>query len=601
MVCGPREPYVTRYDHRMVRTWGWLFGFALVACGDSPAGETETDGETDTDGTTSGTNPTGTMPATSNSGPTSDASTTSLETSGTMTAADESSSTGPSSFTVSGTVSGLNGSITLHNNDGDELTMDADGAFTFETPLEAGETYAVTAPEIPGVQLCVIDRADGSADDNVSDVLVRCGNKALFSARTADEGIEPWITDGTDEGTFMLADVNEGPGLSNPVFIAGVGGRLIFSARTNPTGSELWSTDGTVEGTVMLEEIVAGPVESGASLAGVFDGLLYLHVRGALWVTDGQPGGVMEEFFDPEPSTQGSASGGVAAGGFLVFEAQLSGDREPWVTDGTEDGTMPLGDLNALGSSSPEFFGRAFDGQVYFTALTEDGRELWVTDGTPEGTTQVFDAQPGPVGSDPEISGWLGDRVLFSANVPKLLAEPFISDGTRGGTVSLGDLNPLGNSDALGFTSLGELAVFSATDGTTGRELWVTDGSPEGTELVLDIDEGPAGGLSSGIVNRAANPSPDEEPWVVFQGNNGTDGNELWVTDGTAEGTMMLVDRWPGAAGSSPVSFQPVGPELLLFSASTSEEGCEPHITDGTAAGTIALAPVFPGPGDGCG
>lgn len=584
----------------MMRTWGWLLGFALVGCGDSVGGDTDTDGETDTDDSTSGTNPTATSPATGGSSGTSQTSSTGADSSGTMTVADESSSSGASSFTVGGVVSGLNGSITLENNEGDELTLDVDGAFTFDTPLEAGETYAVTASEIPGVQVCVIDRAEGSADDNVSDVLVRCGNKGLFRARTPDEGVEPWITDGTDAGTFALGDLSEGPGLSNPTLVTGLGGRLIFSARTNPTGTELWSTDGTPEGTVMLEEIGAGPLESGASVAGILGGLLYLHVRGTLWVTDGEPGGVMEEFFDPEPATQGSASGGVSLGDVLIFEAQFSGGREPWVTDGTEAGTIMLGDLNLLGSSDPEFFGRAIDGRAYFTAVSEDGRELWVTDGTPGGTTQVFDGQPGAGGSNPEISGWLGDRALFTANVPKLLTEPFITDGTPGGTISLGDLNPGGSSDALGFARLGERVLFSANDGATGRELWVTDGTPEGTELVLDIEEGGASGFSEGVVNRAANPSPDDEPWAAFAAENGTDGRELWVTDGTAADTAMLVDRWPGPAGSLPESFQPVGPDLLFFFARTPEEGCEPYITDGTPEGTVALPPVVPGAGDGC-
>lgn len=582
----------------MTRTWGWLLGFALVGCGDSVGADTDT--ETDTDDSTSGTNPTATSPVTGSSSGTSQTSPTSGDTSGTTTAADDSSSSGASSFTVSGVVSGLNGSITLQNNDGDELTLDADGPFSFGTPLEAGESYAVTAPEIPGVQVCMIDRAEGNVEADVSDVLVRCGNKAIFRGRTPDQGVEPWITDGTNEGTFALGDLNEGSGLSNPTLVTGLGGRLIFSARTNPTGTELWSTDGTPEGTVMLEEIGSGPLESGATVAGILDGLLYLHVRGTLWVTDGEPGGVMEEFFDPEPTTQGTASGGVGLGDVLIFEAQLSGQREPWVTDGTEAGTMMLGDLNPNGSSDPEFFSEAVDGRAYFTAVGEDGREVWVTDGTPKGTMQVFDGQPGAGGSNPEISGWLGDRALFTANVPKLLREPFITDGTPRGTVSLGDLNPGGNSDAQGFATFGERVLFSATDGSTGRELWVTDGTPEGTELVLDIEEGGASGFSGGVVNRAANPSPDGEIWAAFGAENGVDGSELWVTDGTGDGTSMLVDRWPGPAGSLPELFQPVGPDLLFFFASTPEEGCEPYITDGTAEGTVALPPVFPGPGDGC-
>ncbi len=579
-----------------------MLGLAVVGCGGSVAADTDTDteGGMGTDDSTAGTNPTGMVTVTSGSTGTPEGSTTNAET-GATTAVDGSSSGGVLSVTVSGVVSGLNGSITLQNNEGDELTLEADGPFTFETPLEVGESYSVTASEIPGVQLCVVDRAEGNADEDVADVAVRCGNKAIFDGRTQADGSEPWITDGTDAGTFMLADVNVGGGSSDPLFVAGVGGRLLFSARTSATGTELWSTDGTPEGTVMLEEIESGPVSSGAVTAGVLDGLLYLQVRGALWVTDGQPGGVMEQFFDPEPSTQNNISGAAVLGDLIIFQAQLAGDREPWVTDGTEGGTMLLADLNTEGSSEPAFFRKALGGLIYFTALTEDGREVWATDGTAAGTLQVLDAQPGPAGSSPVISGSLGDQVLFSASVPGQLSEPFISDGTPRGTVSLGDLNPNGNSEAFGFTTVGSAAVFRATDGMLGRELWVTDGTPEGTELLVDIDEGGVTGFDSGALYVPANPSLDGDPWVVFAANNGEDGLELWATDGTAEGTQMLLDVSPGPSWSSPEQLQPVGPDLLFFFASSLEEGCEPFVTDGTPGGTVALPPVFPGPGDGCG
>lgn len=512
-----------------------------------------------------------------------------------------SGSGGQAVWSIGGTVTGLNGSITLQNNGGDDITLDADGPFTFETPLEEGSAYAVTASEIPGVQLCVIDHAEGDIAGDVSDVLVRCGNKAILEARDADSGYEPWITDGTDEGTFRLGDLNEGGGSSNPVTFGGLGGRLVFRARTNPTGQELWSTDGTVEGTAPLAELNPGVLDANPYPAGVLDGLLYLQHRGALWVTDGQPEGIMEEFYDPEPAGTSSATGAAVADGFIAFVAQVGAEREPWVTDGTEAGTMPLGDLNPLGGSDPEFFPRAVGGNVYFTAVGEAGRELWVTDGTPEGTEQVLDIQPGIVGSNPVISGWLGDRVMFSANMPDDGVEPFISDGTRGGTVYLGNLDEsFLSSEPLGFRPFGDVALFRAAVGGVGRELWRSDGTPEGTELLLDINEGAADGFPSGLLVQPANPSPDADPWGVFPANDGVAGPELWGTDGTADGTGMLLEIVPGGAGGNPGGYQPVGPDLVVFFANNPGEGCEPFITDGTEEGTVALAPINPGAGDSC-
>ena len=50
-------------------------------------------------------------------------------------------------YTVSGTVTGLNGTgLVLRNNGGDNKSISANGAFTFATPVASGATYAVTVP-----------------------------------------------------------------------------------------------------------------------------------------------------------------------------------------------------------------------------------------------------------------------------------------------------------------------------------------------------------------------------------------------------------------------------------------------------------------------
>lgn len=595
------------YDRWMRGTWGWVLGVALIGCGDSIAADTDTDGggtegadaTTGSDGTSVGPTSAGTMSGTVGSTTSESTSGGSGETS--LTAADASSSSGEPGFTVGGLVTGLNGTITLQNNGGDDITLDADGPFTFETSLLEGETYAVTASEVPSVQLCTIDRAEGDITDDVNDVLVRCGNLALFEARGPTGGLEPWISDGTNEGTSSLGDLNVGAGSSNPAFIAGIGGRLVFRARTNPTGFELWSTDGSTEDTVMLDELQPGVLDANFTAAGVLDGLLYLQFEGALWVTDGQPEGVMELFFDPDPSSAAVATGAGVAEDYLVFIAQGDDGREPWVTDGTEDGTMILGDLNPGGDSNPQFFPTEVGGSVYFTADTADGRELWVTDGTPGGTAQVIDIQPGPASSNPIISGGWNDLVFFAANVQGEGAEPFLSDGTEAGTLSLGNLNPTAlGSDPLGFTPFGDVALFRADDGQLGRELWRTDGSEDGTELVIDLYGGPIDGFNDGVLVRPANPSPDAEPWAMFAANDGVSGNEPWLTDGTEDGTALLLDISPGAPGGNPSRFHTVGPNMVLFFGSMPGEGCEPYVTDGSERGTTGLSPLNPGPGDGC-
>ena len=74
---------------------------------------------------------------------------------------------------------------------------------------------------------------------------------------------------------------------------------------------------------------------------------------------------------------------------------------------------------------------------------------------------------------------------------------PFVQPGT-GGTFDLSTVALPSQSDAAPerFTMAGELLFFTHDDGIHGEELWVTDGTPEGTRLVKDILV-PNGHLSS--------------------------------------------------------------------------------------------------------
>jgi len=81
-------------------------------------------------------------------------------------------------YTIGGTVSGLSGTgLVLQNNGGDNLTISANGSFTFATPINDGSTYAVTVlanPTGPN-QTCVVTSGSGTLSGaNVSNVSISC-------------------------------------------------------------------------------------------------------------------------------------------------------------------------------------------------------------------------------------------------------------------------------------------------------------------------------------------------------------------------------------------------------------------------------------------
>ncbi len=89
-------------------------------------------------------------------------------------------------YTIGGTVSGLAAgqSVVLQNNGGNNLTVNASGAFTFSTPIAHGSAYAVTVSTQPAGQTCTVANGLGTATANVSNVSVHC-NAASYAITTA--------------------------------------------------------------------------------------------------------------------------------------------------------------------------------------------------------------------------------------------------------------------------------------------------------------------------------------------------------------------------------------------------------------------------------
>jgi len=81
-------------------------------------------------------------------------------------------------FQVGGTVTGLNGTLVLRNNGGDDLTVTANGPFAFGTLLDSGAAYAVTVltnPSSPVSQACTVTSGSGTVGTGpVTGVQVAC-------------------------------------------------------------------------------------------------------------------------------------------------------------------------------------------------------------------------------------------------------------------------------------------------------------------------------------------------------------------------------------------------------------------------------------------
>ena len=185
----------------------------------------------------------------------------------------------------------------------------------------------------------------------------------------------------------------------------------------------------------------------------------------------------------------------------------------------------------------------------------------------------------------------VGARVFFTAFHAQSGQELWITDGTAEGTRLVRDLQPGSRS---GFPAngiaFGDRLVFSATDGQTGVELWRSDGTVEGTTQVLDLQRGPESSTPN-----AMTPLGDA---LLFVANDGRSGFQLWALP-RGGATPQQLTRGGGALhGAVPRQLTRVGARVF-FTATDTRSGHELWVTDGTAAGTRPVKDVRAGPEDG--
>jgi ELWxxDGT repeat protein len=147
-------------------------------------------------------------------------------------------------------------------------------------------------------------------------------------------------------------------------------------------------------------------------------------------------------------------------------------------------------------------------------------------------------------------------------------------------------------SDPSNFIYLNGAALYFADDGIHGRELWKSDGTAGGTVLVKDVWAGSGAGVGS-----VPTPLVNANDTAFFIANDGIHGNELWKTDGTPDGTRLVKDLNPGLQGAfdSATSQTLTAVNGTVFFLANDGSGTRLYESDGTDAGTI---PVKDGGGD---
>jgi ELWxxDGT repeat protein len=249
-----------------------------------------------------------------------------------------------------------------------------------------------------------------------------------FSADDGVNGEELWKTDGTPEGTIMVADINPGAAGSQPRGLVSLGDKLLFKAYVPGVGFELFSTNGTEAGTAVLADLVPGVGSGSPQPMKVMNDVLYFsamvpEIGYCLWRTDGTVSGtrVLKEIrIYADPWRRNSIALGNTL--FFVADTEESG-QEIWKTDGTAEGTQLVEDLvPGQFSSFPDYFIK-IEEAVYFLAKSPyDGYEIWKVDESHCGALRVT------ANADvrlTQVIGAVGDRLLVVADNSEIGQELF--------------------------------------------------------------------------------------------------------------------------------------------------------------------------------
>ncbi|MEM5566411.1 ELWxxDGT repeat protein [Psychroserpens sp. AS72] len=272
-----------------------------------------------------------------------------------------------------------------------------------------------------------------------------------------------------------------------------------------------------------------------------------------------------------------------------------------------------------------------YQNKVYYQGNTSFGYELHYTDASTPGA--VYNLNNIGSSSPEELTSIVNDSRLFYSAIANSTSgrELFMHLSVNNSNTEI-TINPTGDSNPKDFVTFNNKVYFSADNGTNGRELWVSDRTIAGTQMILDLNTGATGSnpenltvynnalyftathptlgteifkmnttenitLLNNIANGGASSSPSDlfvfNNKLYFSADDLINGREIWTSTGFPSTTSMLKDinTSPATPDSNPNGFTPYYGELF-FSANNDTNGRELWKTDGTTAGTVLVSDI---------
>ncbi len=364
--------------------------------------------------------------------------------------------------------------------------------------------------------------------------------------------------------------------------------KFYFLALDKNDNEDLWVTDGTTT------QAVGGLVNIGVSGASN-EGL------GPEYITAFDD----EVIFAGEDALDDTASNGI------------------WLSNGEASGTTEVGGVSpGSGKSSPFINGNpnglnptdfvSFGKQaLFFGTDAANFTGLWVTNGTPSGTVELGGLENGTIVGrgtnwDPTNFAAFNDDVLFDAYDSSGSGEYiglWITNGTTGGTVEIGGLQNAAIYDsgessfeATDFITLGDVELFNAPNKEGDAALWITDGTANGTVEIGGVNNAGIGGADNTNLGDGLAQAVRFGDRIFFAGTDNDNATGLWTTNGTASGTLEvgglrdagIIGQHPSSIGLNPTDLT-VNGQQVLFNGVDAIGFQELWASNGSATGTYEI------------
>lgn len=278
--------------------------------------------------------------------------------------------------------------------------------------------------------------------------------------------------------------------------------------------------------------------------------------------------------------------------GMLYSEAVFNGQRRMIMSDGTDEGTTVI-EINNFEIEEYTDQYLIFNETLYVCVENVAGQELiFESDGE---TISVIDTSNISFFDSPRNLASFNGEIYFSADYrdesfSRIDQSLFKYDGST--ITKVKDIESGSSFATRSKLANSQYLFFSGNDGTSGNELWRSDGTEAGTVLVKDIRAGFSWSLNTFLDHAIV-----YNDIIYFVANDGTHGDELWRSDGTESGTYMVKDIAPffnGFKDSDPRNFIIYNNELYFFAKSRGTTSGIHSIydlwkTDGTEAGTVKI------------